>query len=112
MPEIKDGLTDQEFIELMQSSTDDERLEICRKLANFVKANRDTCLFTDEEIAENDAKFERYAQSVEAKKRAHELLHRVETATQLVEDRLNARCAEMLETDAAHFLDDKDRRSH
>ncbi len=69
MSEIKDGLTEEEFIELMQTSTDEERLEICRMLTNFVKENHDVCEFTDEQIAERDEHFDRYARVIENKKR-------------------------------------------
>ncbi len=112
MSEIKDGLTEEEFSELYWSLTDDEKLEISRKLFESAKENRDISGLTDEQIVEREAKLDQYAKVIEAKKRVHEMLHKAETAKQLVEDRINARYADMMETDPAHFPDEKKRKSN
>lgn len=110
MVEIPDGMTDEEFHEFYWSKTDDERIEINRQLAHLA---REQGALTDEEFAESEAKFERHAEVVALKKKANELLHKVKTALELVENRLDARVSDMAETESPDSFDgNKNKKSH
>jgi len=106
-------MTDEEFEEFYFSLTDEEKIEVNLKLANFVKENRQHFDYTDEDIAERDEKIARYSKVVEQEKLAKKLLHQVETQLDLVNQRIAARLLDKIETESPQFLDDdKNKKSH
>ena len=106
-------MTEEEFKEFYFSLTDEEKIELNLKLANFVKENREHFDYTDEHIAERDEKIARYIKIVEQEKQAKELMHQVQTQLDLVTQRIQARILDKIETESPQFLDDdKNKKSH
>lgn len=94
-----DFLTEEEFAEFYWSLSEEEKIEFSRKLSNHVKENKDLFDVTDEQIAEREAKLEKFSQTVELHKKAKEVLHRIETQMELINQRIEARMNDILETD-------------
>lgn len=110
MIEIPDGMSDEEFGEFYWSKTDAERIEINRVLARQARENG---FLTEEEYAEREAKIDRHAKIIEDLKHVEELARRNKIAQKLVEDRLNARLADMMKTESPTFFDDvKNTKTH
>lgn len=94
-----DFMTEEEFAEFYWSLSDEEKIEFNLKLSNFVKENKELFGVTDEQIAKREAKIEKFRQTVELEKKVKEALHRVETQMELVNQRIDARMRDILETD-------------
>ena len=106
-------MTDEEFAEFYWSLTDEERIEVSRQLADFGKANKEVLNISDEFIADNEKKLDRYIDAVAKNKQVKKLAHTLETQMKLIEQRMKARLIEMMETESAHYFDDdKNNKSH
>lgn len=100
-----DYLSEEEFREKVEAMSEEDRIEFYLKIAEHVKANRHIFKATDEEIAANDEKLERYIKASKAKKQIEELQHRLKTSMDLVEQRIEARMNDIEETAEPDFYD-------
>jgi len=106
-------LSEEEFAELYHSLSEEERIEVCRKLFEFGKANRESLHISEEKIAENEAKLERFIKVYEQKKAVENLKHRLETNFELAAQRIEAHLIDMTKTETNQFDgDDSKHRSH
>lgn len=108
--EIPDGMTDDEFHDFYWSKTDEERIQIDRQLAYLMWKMGG---LTDEEYAAREAKIDAHAKLIEDLKLVEEMKYKIERGKQLVEDRINARFADIMETESPQFFDEpKAKKSH
>jgi chromosome segregation ATPase len=106
-------MTEEEFKEFYDSMTDEEKIELNRKLVASAKENRELFNLSEEFVDEFDEKTERYAELAAQKKQARELLHSVETQLDLVEQRMKARMLdESVSLSPQFYDDDKNKGSH
>lgn len=106
-------MTEEEFKEFYDSLTDEEKIELNRKLVESARENRELFNLSEEFVEEFDEKTERYAKLADRKKQAGELLHRVENQLDLVEQRMKARMLdESMDLSPQFYDDDKNKGSH
>lgn len=106
-------MTEEEFAEFYWSLSDEERVEITRHLHNLAKENKKIFGVSDEQIAEREAKIDKYERVIKLQKQVGELLHKYQTQLDLVTERIDARLQEIDKSDEEILAEaSKNRSSH
>lgn len=104
-------LSEEEFAEVFRSLSEDERIEVCRKLFEFSKENREALNISEEKIIEDEEKLVKFEKVHEQKKALEELKNKLETQLELVAQRIEARLFDQAQTKSDQFFGDDPKRS-